>query len=501
MRFGFLALWIVAGCSVERVGVDGACTYNSDCQDVLACAAGRCRPQCLQDRDCDPDLRCLPAGTLGLSACLAPDAPLYCGLDSDCPETAHCVDGECRAECLADEDCSAGGRCDRSSGTCERPLDSLADAGAPDDAEVASCDDGGFACGSGCVDLYTSDSNCGACGYACPDNESCVGALCVCEPPHTSCGGLCVDLATSEDHCGACGAACEGPCNESTCCGTGRESCGGTCLGILDDPDNCGGCGHACDGRAPCVDGTCRAPNDRCEGAVEVALAGPITEVTGSTRAATDSRGACDPGRDVFYAITLARRELVWIEISGPDVHVGFRGDCAVDGVACPRPECPRDGGSDAWRVLDAGRHVLAVNAGASNDGGDFTMRIHHLPVEVLLAPPIPAGAFAIDGELPTEGSPATACAGGAERAHFFVTCPDAAGGAATASTCATSPLDTTLGYSSTAGAPDCNDDGACAPGAQLSLTLPPGAGLHVLTVGAAASGEGGAYRLTGSRP
>ncbi len=226
-----------------------------------------------------------------------------------------------------------------------------------------------------------------------------------------------------------------------------------------------------------------------------------MVEVAGSTRGATDTGGACDMGRDVFYAVTLARRTLLWVEITGPDVHVGFREDCAVDGVACPRPRCPRDDGRDAWRVLDPGRHVLAVNAGTTNDGGDFTLRVHHLPVEALVEDPLAPGAFAIEGALPATDPPTTTCAGGAERAHFFVTCPGAPGGPLTASTCATPSLDTTLHLASTTSPPACNGDGSCAPGAELAVSVAPGAGLHVLTVGAAASGEGGAYRLTGSRP
>ncbi|MCB9591582.1 MAG: hypothetical protein H6719_02515 [Sandaracinaceae bacterium] len=488
---------LLCACAVERVAVDGECIRNSDCRDVLACAAGRCRPECVADRDCDPGLRCLPAGTLGLRACLLPEQPALCAVNSECPEASLCVAGRCRAECLGDADCGGASRCDPSSHTCEQPIDRGADAGPPPDAEVGACEDGGVACGGRCVDLYSAHDHCGACGNACPTVESCVDALCVCATPGAICGGVCVDLETSASSCGACGAACDGPCNEATCCGAGRMSCGGACVDIEGDVAHCGDCETTCAADEACRGGACVAVNDRCEDAVDVSLSatGP-TVIEGATRHATDARSSCHNGPNVFYAFTLAERELTWTHVVGPDAYVGYLDRCDVSGVVCPAALCPTEGAGDAWRVLEPGRHVLAVNS-----NGGFTATIHHVPVGALDATPLPPGAFDVAGALDAASGPATTCASGAERAHFFVTCPADPGGALAASTCSGATYETTLRHATSVGGSVCATSGSCALGADLSATLEPGAALHVLWVGAAAAGTGGPYRLTGSRP
>jgi hypothetical protein len=80
------------------------------------------------------------------------------------------------------------------------------------DASVVSdvtCADGESACGgSDCLDLSTDESNCGLCGRACPADQVCRGATCVC--PQDVCGnpGVCVDTRTDPQNCNACGNTC-----------------------------------------------------------------------------------------------------------------------------------------------------------------------------------------------------------------------------------------------------------------------------------------------------
>lgn len=50
------------------------------------------------------------------------------------------------------------------------------DAGLPPDAGTATCQPGTTACGTLCVDLKSSASNCGRCGHICPGGQACNGA-------------------------------------------------------------------------------------------------------------------------------------------------------------------------------------------------------------------------------------------------------------------------------------------------------------------------------------
>ena len=131
------------------------------------------------------------------------------------------------------------------------------------------CD--GAVCGEACVDLWTSTSNCGACGIRCGSlpNASpvCRSAVCytACDRDFADCdrsdtNGCEVDLRRSPDNCGACGTRCPGAPNASATCADGR--CGFVCfvgygdcdgnpangceLSLAADPNNCNGCGARC---------------------------------------------------------------------------------------------------------------------------------------------------------------------------------------------------------------------------------------------------------------
>ena len=83
-----------------------------------------------------------------------------------------------------------------------------------------------FSCDGQCSDPQTDQANCGACGNACPADQSCVSGACrlSCEAGLTDCvvGGTqsCVDTATDESNCGACGVKCR----------LGRPCQGGHCI-------------------------------------------------------------------------------------------------------------------------------------------------------------------------------------------------------------------------------------------------------------------------------
>ena len=86
-------------------------------------------------------------------------------------------------------------------------------------------------CYGTCVDLDSDKENCGACGDACPANQICEDASCVCEPELTQCGEECVDLDSDPDHCGGCDEAC--PVGEFC---TARQCLASPCDGICNNP-------------------------------------------------------------------------------------------------------------------------------------------------------------------------------------------------------------------------------------------------------------------------
>ncbi len=65
----------------------------------------------------------------------------------------------------------------------------------------------------------------------------------------TSCSGACVNLSTSNGNCGSCGHVCSGL--TATCCG-------GTCTSLKTDEANCGTCGHKCSITSTCEAGSCK---------------------------------------------------------------------------------------------------------------------------------------------------------------------------------------------------------------------------------------------------
>jgi hypothetical protein len=83
------------------------------------------------------------------------------------------------------------------------------------------CATGSSQCPSGCVNLQTDVNNCGSCGNVCVTTHSPTGAvleqgMCVagscaqqCTAPTTQCPSGCVNLQTDVSNCGACGNACE----------------------------------------------------------------------------------------------------------------------------------------------------------------------------------------------------------------------------------------------------------------------------------------------------
>ncbi len=139
---------------------------------------------------------------------------------------------------------------------------------APVDSGV--CPMGTVACGmSGCVDLASNNSHCGACGTVCPAGQSCLARSCQCNAGTIRCGALCIDSQTDPNNCGACNNVCPmgqlcvaGACRvgcpaPNTICGAGAMM---TCVNLQTDRNNCGVCANVCataNGVPSCAGGAC----------------------------------------------------------------------------------------------------------------------------------------------------------------------------------------------------------------------------------------------------
>ncbi len=100
----------VASCNKSSgVGVDAACSINSDCASQLVCAFGRCHDQCKASRDCPSGERCVVSGSLGV--CQLTQESL-CAAGTPCETGEVCgPDLQCRLDCTASGGCVAGDYC------------------------------------------------------------------------------------------------------------------------------------------------------------------------------------------------------------------------------------------------------------------------------------------------------------------------------------------------------------------------------------------------------
>lgn len=123
----------------------------------------------------------------------------------------------------------------------------------------------GELCSGACVSTTIDEQNCGECGNACGDGQSCVNGECQCPGGAELCDGVCVDTTSDVQHCGACAdSACntgdlciEGVC-DTVACDMPLTDCSGACVNTTDNRSHCGECGNVCGVGEICLAGACQ---------------------------------------------------------------------------------------------------------------------------------------------------------------------------------------------------------------------------------------------------
>jgi hypothetical protein len=187
--------------NVGRGGGGGAGTGGSSSSDARtdAVSASGCDP--VHPQNPRSPLFACPTGTGCISA---PDGASKCSVGGTGTETTSCTKASdcapgyfcptsagatCGRFCFDDEDCP-GGTCSHSFGTDQY-------AGPHQVGSCRPCAAGLVGCKGSCLSVKSDPNNCGSCGHACSDGQTCCGGVCVAQASLGACG--CGGTATDGD--------------------------------------------------------------------------------------------------------------------------------------------------------------------------------------------------------------------------------------------------------------------------------------------------------------
>ena len=259
-------------------------------------------------------------------------------------------------------------------------------------------------------------------------------------------------------------------------------------------------------------------PPNSCVNAIEIPMDKSHVDLALTTRGQSHKFDlpCAQGGPDLVLQFSLLDHELVYADTFGANwntiLHISKTcppGSTITNPTAgltaCSDDACSTSQ-SQATALLPNYRYYLYLS-GANGESGDVTVHFQHAPVGTGPASPLAAGTGSVSGAtVDGDSPPDIACEyPGPSSSYWWITCPDYLGGTLAASTCTGTNFDTALSLQvPRTDLVSCADDtDPCGSLTSLQATIPPGAGLNLLTLGGGQLGPNGfgPYLLTYTRP
>ena len=251
--------------------------------------------------------------------------------------------------------------------------------------------------------------------------------------------------------------------------------------------------------------GTCAAP-------IEIPYTTNI-DITADTTGAEHSVAfpCVANGVDIVFKVRSDGNELIYADTFGTTWNTAlfFSDTCPVattppgEGLAACNDDACGTSQSQAFTILPYGYHYLIVS-GVGGAGGPLKLHYERAPLGNGLSAYLPPGAATVEGSTGGSDSTRTCEMSGPKSSYWWTKCPTDLGGPIHASTCHGADWDAALilQVPRLDSSPTCADDDLnCGVQATLDATIPPGAGIAVLTVTGNLMRSYGPYTLTYSRP
>jgi hypothetical protein len=264
--------------------------------------------------------------------------------------------------------------------------------------------------------------------------------------------------------------------------------------------------GVSATGGATLADGSCEAP-------IPIPTDSSQTDITVDTtgRAHITDVPCATTGSTVVLSFVLTQPELVYADTFGAswntvlafgDYCDGASGVLPATGTSTCNNDACGTSQSQAIALMGYGRHYLFVT-GPPNQSGQVTVHFQHALAGTGPLTPLPAGIGTLQGTTSGTGGVSLCEASAPENSYWWSSCSTYQGGVLAASTCTGTTFDTVLSLQvPRAGTLNCSDDEpTCGVWSKMSVVIPKGAGIVVLTVDGGTGSAKGAYTLTYQRP